>query len=189
MTDVAGDRPVLWQFRFSHFNEKARWALDWKGIAHVRRSLQVIRPVSSQERHVAVNGRVGRINITEDPGLGGIKQPLIAAYIDLRPRLLTLILIEDAERAADAGADGVVVEWIVERGIVRDPPAKRRIGRSIGSGKLVVGLRQFHGLHRRFEVWPRLQRGVPKLLQRHYLFAEIVRSGDIELFHGSAVIQ
>jgi glutathione S-transferase len=31
--------PVLWQFRFSHFNEKARWALDWKGVRHVRRSL------------------------------------------------------------------------------------------------------------------------------------------------------
>jgi len=31
--------PVLWQFRFSHFNEKVRWALDWKRIAHVRRSL------------------------------------------------------------------------------------------------------------------------------------------------------
>jgi glutathione S-transferase len=31
--------PVLWQFRHSHFNEKARWALDWKGIGHVRRSL------------------------------------------------------------------------------------------------------------------------------------------------------
>ena len=31
--------PVLWQFRFSHFNEKARWALDWKRIPHVRRSL------------------------------------------------------------------------------------------------------------------------------------------------------
>ena len=31
--------PVLWQFRFSHFNEKARWALDFKGIPHVRRSL------------------------------------------------------------------------------------------------------------------------------------------------------
>ena len=24
--------PVLWQFRASHFNEKARWALDWKGV-------------------------------------------------------------------------------------------------------------------------------------------------------------
>ncbi|HJQ83786.1 MAG TPA: glutathione S-transferase [Candidatus Binatia bacterium] len=31
--------PVLWQFRASHFNEKARWALDWKRIPHVRRSL------------------------------------------------------------------------------------------------------------------------------------------------------
>jgi glutathione S-transferase len=31
--------PILWQFRASHFNEKARWALDWKGVPHVRRSL------------------------------------------------------------------------------------------------------------------------------------------------------
>ncbi len=31
--------PVLWQFRISHFNEKARWGLDWKGIPHLRRSL------------------------------------------------------------------------------------------------------------------------------------------------------
>jgi len=31
--------PVLWHFRFSHFNEKARWALDHKGVPHVRRSL------------------------------------------------------------------------------------------------------------------------------------------------------
>jgi glutathione S-transferase len=33
------ERPVLWQFTASHFNEKARWALDWKGIAYERRSL------------------------------------------------------------------------------------------------------------------------------------------------------
>jgi glutathione S-transferase len=31
--------PILWQFRHSHFNEKARWALDWKGLRHLRRSL------------------------------------------------------------------------------------------------------------------------------------------------------
>jgi len=30
---------VLHQFQFSHYNEKARWALDFKGIAHQRRSL------------------------------------------------------------------------------------------------------------------------------------------------------
>jgi len=31
--------PVLWQFKYSHYNEKARWALDFKRIPHVRRSL------------------------------------------------------------------------------------------------------------------------------------------------------
>lgn len=30
--------PTLHQFRFSHFNEKVRWALDYKRIAHRRRS-------------------------------------------------------------------------------------------------------------------------------------------------------
>jgi len=34
--DVA---PVLLQFQFSHYNEKARWALDWKRVPHRRRSL------------------------------------------------------------------------------------------------------------------------------------------------------
>lgn len=31
--------PVLWQYNVSNFNEKVRWALDYKAIAHVRRSL------------------------------------------------------------------------------------------------------------------------------------------------------
>jgi glutathione S-transferase len=33
------DAPVLWQFTGSHFNEKARWALDFKRIPHLRHSL------------------------------------------------------------------------------------------------------------------------------------------------------
>ena len=36
---AANGVPILWQFKASHFNEKARWALDWKGIRHERRSL------------------------------------------------------------------------------------------------------------------------------------------------------
>jgi glutathione S-transferase len=36
---AANGAPVLWQFRASHFNEKARWALDWKGVRYERRSL------------------------------------------------------------------------------------------------------------------------------------------------------
>jgi glutathione S-transferase len=35
----AASLPVLWHFRFSHFNEKVRWALDHKGVAHRRRAL------------------------------------------------------------------------------------------------------------------------------------------------------
>ncbi|MGH7789257.1 MAG: glutathione S-transferase family protein [Candidatus Binatia bacterium] len=34
--DVA---PLLLHFQFSHFNEKARWALDWKRVPHRRRAL------------------------------------------------------------------------------------------------------------------------------------------------------
>ncbi len=44
----------LVQFLASHFNEKARWALDWKGLPHTRRSLlpgphiPVVRRLSGQ---------------------------------------------------------------------------------------------------------------------------------------------
>jgi len=31
--------PVLWHLQLSHYNEKVRWALDYKRVAHVRRSL------------------------------------------------------------------------------------------------------------------------------------------------------
>ena len=31
--------PLLWQYSFSNFNEKARWALDFKRVPHRRRSL------------------------------------------------------------------------------------------------------------------------------------------------------
>lgn len=31
-------KPILWQIQVSHYSEKARWALDYKGIDHVRRT-------------------------------------------------------------------------------------------------------------------------------------------------------
>lgn len=33
------DLPTLWHFRVSHYNEKARWALDWKRLSHRRRAV------------------------------------------------------------------------------------------------------------------------------------------------------
>src|SRR5687767_14680020 len=35
----AGATPVLWHLEISHYNEKARWALDYKGVEHVRRAV------------------------------------------------------------------------------------------------------------------------------------------------------
>jgi glutathione S-transferase len=32
------DAPVLWHLKVSHYNEKARWALDYKRVPHVRRA-------------------------------------------------------------------------------------------------------------------------------------------------------
>jgi glutathione S-transferase len=36
---VSEDPPVLWQYSFSNYNEKARWALDFKGLPHRGRSV------------------------------------------------------------------------------------------------------------------------------------------------------
>lgn len=33
------DAPLLWHIPISHFSEKARWALDYKGIAHRRKNI------------------------------------------------------------------------------------------------------------------------------------------------------
>src|SRR6266511_1885443 len=35
---MVGTRPVLWHIAISHYSEKARWALDYKGIEHERRA-------------------------------------------------------------------------------------------------------------------------------------------------------
>src|SRR5258706_15967143 len=33
------DTPLLWHIPLSHFSEKVRWALDYKGVAHRRQVL------------------------------------------------------------------------------------------------------------------------------------------------------
>jgi len=38
MSAQSADKPVLWQIDISHYAEKARWALDYKEVDHVRRS-------------------------------------------------------------------------------------------------------------------------------------------------------
>jgi glutathione S-transferase len=38
MTTQTAEKPTLWQLDVSHYSEKVRWALDYKGIDHVRRT-------------------------------------------------------------------------------------------------------------------------------------------------------
>ena len=45
MTDMEASNgaPLLWHLKVSHYNEKARWALDYKGVPHVRRAVDAGR--------------------------------------------------------------------------------------------------------------------------------------------------
>ena len=52
--------PVLWQYTFSHFNEKARWALDHKRIPHVRRS---VLPGSPRAMRLSASGTLPVLDI------------------------------------------------------------------------------------------------------------------------------
>ena len=47
--------PVLWHLKVSHYNEKARWALDYKAVPHVRRAA-----VPGQHRSIAAKLTGGR---------------------------------------------------------------------------------------------------------------------------------
>jgi glutathione S-transferase len=37
---MANPQPVLWHLKVSNYNEKARWALDYKGLPHARRAVE-----------------------------------------------------------------------------------------------------------------------------------------------------
>jgi glutathione S-transferase len=57
-----GELPLLWQLRFSHFNEKARWALDYKRVPHRRRSLAP-GPHTSRSRRLGGRGTTPVLDI------------------------------------------------------------------------------------------------------------------------------
>jgi glutathione S-transferase len=40
-TMSTGSSPTLWHIAVSHYSEKARWALDYKEVAHTRRAVAV----------------------------------------------------------------------------------------------------------------------------------------------------
>jgi glutathione S-transferase len=59
-------KPVLWHLDISHFNEKARWALDYKGIPHERRS---VFPGMQEIRARALRGGTSTLPVIEIDGI------------------------------------------------------------------------------------------------------------------------
>ncbi len=99
--------PVLWHFRFSHFNEKARWALDWKGVPHVRRAVAPgphVEPIMglSGQRAVPVLEMDGRVIPDSTAIVAALEAahpapPLYPAASAARERALALEELFDAE--------------------------------------------------------------------------------------------
>ena len=92
------DPPVLWQYSFSNYNEKVRWALDYKSVPHVRRSLMPGGPramVFSLRGTVPVLDLDGERLVDSTRIIAALEQrypdpPLYPADPDERERALTL---------------------------------------------------------------------------------------------------
>ena len=82
MTASGNSIPVLWHLKVSHYNEKARWALDFKGVPHRRRSVE-----PGRHRRVAKRlwGGTTFPVIELDGGAIGDSTEIIAALERLHP--------------------------------------------------------------------------------------------------------
>ena len=79
---VADQQPVLWHLKVSNYNEKARWALDFKGIQHVRKALE-----PGRHRRVAQGlAGIDTLPVLELDGKAiGDSTQIISALEDLKP--------------------------------------------------------------------------------------------------------
>ena len=88
---------VLWHIPISHYNEKARWALDWKGIDYAKRA-----PTPGAHMAVALwltRGRSKTFPVLQIDGRTiGDSSAIIAALDEIQPEP-RLIPLEPAERA------------------------------------------------------------------------------------------
>ncbi|MCA9668868.1 MAG: glutathione S-transferase [Myxococcales bacterium] len=110
--DAGRGRDVrLWQFRVSHFNEKVRWALDFKGVRHRRSALvpgfhvpRVLRMTGQQK--VPVLEVDGRVIYDSSRIIGELERlypdpPLYPQNAEARQRALSLQRFFDEEVAPD----------------------------------------------------------------------------------------
>jgi len=116
--------PELFQFKVSHFNEKARWALDYKGIEHLRHSLVPgphkvrMKRVSGQEQVPVLEIVFARLHAGGkfDKGAGGAYSfsgglhGVGVSVTNALARRLEVTVARDGQVATMAFAGGDVVE-------------------------------------------------------------------------------
>jgi glutathione S-transferase len=73
--------PILWHLDMSHFNEKVRWALDYKGIPHERRS---VFPGLQELRARTLRGGTSTLPVIELDGKRIGDSTLIIAELERR---------------------------------------------------------------------------------------------------------
>jgi glutathione S-transferase len=78
----ASDMPVLWHLKVSHYNEKARWALDYKGVTHVRRAAVPGRHIAIAEK--LTGSRTFPVLVIDGEAIGDSTR-IIAALEDRYP--------------------------------------------------------------------------------------------------------
>jgi glutathione S-transferase len=92
---VSDELPVLWQYSFSNYNEKARWALDFKGIRHRRRSV-----LPGSPRGMSFNRR-GTLPVLDLDGKRIVDSTaIIAALEERRPEPALYPAADDERRRA-----------------------------------------------------------------------------------------
>jgi glutathione S-transferase len=140
---MSDELPVLWQYSFSNYNEKARWALDFKGIRHRRRSVMPGGPLglwmSRGDRTLPVVDLDGRRIIDSSAIIAALeeRQPEPALYPadqDERRRALELEEFFDENAGHDMRRVGF---WELKEHLgygldfmtTDQPPAKAAIGR------------------------------------------------------------
>jgi glutathione S-transferase len=94
------DTPVLWHLEISHYNEKVRWARDYKGVAHVRRAVTpALQELTARRLHAGrtvpileMNGRTigDSTKIIEEIERRWPEPPLYPADPEERTRALDL---------------------------------------------------------------------------------------------------
>src|SRR5262249_53665039 len=154
--------------------------LEGKGdrLANFAGQLQVLGLVRLKKRSIAVERGPRRIDIAEHLRPGGFLEVLAAPNVELGPRLLALIAIEEPDRNVDAEPD-VDRDWRSAAGV----HGEGRVGRAIGNREPVIGLRLIHRRHRCQEVRAIRQREIVQLVERAGRLGEVEYSGDIELLY------